>query len=83
MSISPRDAIEIINKLPIEPIVPPDELELRRLLAFSHAGVHLYVDDGELQDNRFLPCIDFKRDSVSLIKEKLIARTFNSTANKP
>ncbi len=46
---------------------------LRVLLAVCYAGGNLYSDDGELQDNR-LPTIDFKRDSVETIKEKMTER---------
>jgi transposase len=44
------------------------ELELRKLLAFSHTHRHsssMYFDDGELQCN--VCGIDFKRDSPAII----------------
>lgn len=46
---------------------------LRRLLAFSYSGMHLYGDDGELQDGRF-PSIDYVRDSVHDIEKKIYQR---------
>jgi hypothetical protein len=55
-----------------------ENLELRKLLAFTIAGDALYGDDGELQDNRVRPFIDFKRDPVELIQEKLFARVLGS-----
>ena len=50
-----------------------DELELRQMLAFAYSGHHLYCDDGELQDNRW-PLIDFMRDSVQEIHNKITER---------
>ncbi len=47
---------------------------LRELLAIRVAGVSLYRDDGELQDNTVMPTIDFKRDSARVIAQKLIER---------
>lgn len=52
--------------------------ELRIMLAIAHAGLSLYTDDGELQDNRVQPFIDFKRDSVSEIERKLRERAYAS-----
>lgn len=55
-----------------QPAAEPDaEAGLRRLLAFAYAGAGLYGDDGELQDGRHHPCIDFRRDSVSEIERKM------------
>ena len=51
--------------------MPRPEKVLRRLLAFRFGGALLYADDGELQDNAARPCIDFKRDSVDQIEEKM------------
>ena len=48
--------------------------ELRRMLAFAYSGVFLYCDDGELQDNRTKPIIDFRRDSFHEIKRKMGVR---------
>lgn len=48
---------------------------LRRLLAYRVAGAKLYADDGELQDNTTWPHIDFRRDSVDTIENKLGDRT--------
>jgi len=49
-----------------------EELKLRTLLWASHACSGKYADDGELQCNRFLPTIDFKRDSPEEIERKII-----------
>lgn len=52
-----------------------DQQTLRRLLAFLYAGgAGLYRDDGELQDNRAHPLIDFKRDTPGAIERKMEAR---------
>lgn len=51
---------------------------LRSLLANIYAGHLLYSDDGELQDNSVLPCIDFKRDSAELIMSKMKDRTMKA-----
>jgi len=50
------------------------EYRLRRMLANCYAGAQLYHGDGELQDNRMVPFIDFKRDSVGLIQSKMQER---------
>lgn len=52
----------------------PNEFTLRKLLAHSHAGVLLYTDDGELQDNSTAPHIDFLRESAASIESKLFQR---------
>lgn len=60
-----------------------DEQVLRRILASSYGGTLLYADDGELQDNRMPPMIDFRRDSPELIATKMAERVrhyFNSCA---
>lgn len=51
--------------------VGEDELTLRTMLAICYAGSALYRDDGELQDSRSHPFIDFKRDSVREISRKM------------
>lgn len=56
--------------------VAAENRELRIMLAIAHAGLNLYTDDGELQDNRCHPWIDFKRDSVAQIEQKLHERAF-------
>lgn len=48
---------------------------LRELLAVTYCGFGLYHDDGELQDNTSIPCIDFKRDTVAEIKAKMRERS--------
>jgi len=48
---------------------------LRELLAFAYCrGALLYGDDGELQDSRKHPTIDFKRDPAGIISEKMHQR---------
>lgn len=52
-----------------------DNRELRMLLALYAVGSsHLYLDDGEISDSSVHPGIDFKRDSVHDIQERLIQR---------
>lgn len=48
--------------------------ELRIMCAISHCGLSLYHDDGELQDSREYPWIDWKRDPVAEIEAKLHER---------
>lgn len=57
-----------------------DDLELRRMLCIAYAGSRFYGDDGELQDDREIPFIDFKRDSVAEIKRKISERGNNAWA---
>lgn len=47
------------------------EADLRRMLAGAYAGAGLYGDDGEMQDNRERPFIDFLRDTVKDIESKI------------
>jgi hypothetical protein len=47
---------------------------LRRLLCNAYAGSLAYTDDGEAQDNRAFPVIDFLRDSAPSIKAKMEQR---------
>lgn len=51
-----------------------DEITLRELLAYAYAGASLYADDGELQDSRRIPFIDFLRDSPDDIAAKMRRR---------
>lgn len=57
---------------------PRAEQVLRRLLAYQFAGSLLYADNGELQDNTAHPNIDFRRDSVDLIEEKIMKRALST-----
>lgn len=57
----------------------PAERELRRMLAHAYSGPYLYGDDGELQDGR-LPIIDFVRDSVEEISQKMEQRGLQELA---
>lgn len=50
------------------------EQKLRRMLCVAYAGGWAYMDDGEAQDNRAHPCIDFLRDSPDLIEQKMRER---------
>ncbi len=54
--------------------------ELRTMLAVAHCGGshQLYHDDGELQDTRAHPFIDWRRDSIDEIQRKLLERLINS-----
>lgn len=42
-------------------------------LAYSGPS-NLYGDDGELQDNSSIPCIDWRRDSAEVIRDKITER---------
>lgn len=52
---------------------------LRWMLCNSYCK-HPYLDDGEMQDNSVSPFIDFKRDSMEVIKQKILERNI---ANMP
>ncbi len=54
--------------------------ELRSMLAHCYAGSALYDEDGELQDNRAEPFIDFKRDSTAAIRAAMHTRALRSRA---
>ena len=62
----------------LDRIAAPGMVKLRSLLAASYAGAMLYNDDGELQDNREQPFIDFLRDSPDEIERKMSERGLNS-----
>lgn len=65
------------------PSLQEEVVKLRALLALLFAGHesrYLYTDDGELQDNRGAPCIDFKRDSAELIAYKIRERKRNEAS---
>jgi hypothetical protein len=51
-----------------------DERALRRLLCSVYAGPLAYMDDGEAQDNRAHPFIDFLRDAPDVIAAKMRER---------
>jgi len=68
-----EDGLEI-SAGPLVPKTGSGEATLRRLLAFCYCGSQLYADDGELQDNRMRPWIDFKRDTPEEIERKMEER---------
>ncbi|GAD20906.1 hypothetical protein [Acidovorax sp. MR-S7] len=53
---------------------------LRRMLCVAHAGALAYMDDGEAQDCREMPWIDFLRDSPAEIQDKLHRRALKQLA---
>lgn len=55
-----------------------DERKLRFLLCSAYAGALGYYDDGEAQDNRVFPFIDFMRDSPDDIQRKMWERNRNA-----
>lgn len=57
---------------------PVKEPEIRRLLCSVYAGPLAYMDDGEAQDNRTMPCIDFLRDDATTIQRKMLERKLPS-----
>jgi len=48
--------------------------QLRLMLAGALGGPHLYRDDGELSCSAEFPAIDFRRDTATLIQNKIIER---------
>lgn len=69
-TLGEEDAItkEFADKL--HQLFEREEFKLRALLWASHACDGKYADDGELRCGRFLPPIDFKRDSPEEIERK-------------
>src|SRR3546814_17317860 len=51
--------------------------------AFAYSGSRLYGDDGELQDNRAQPFIDWRRESAQEIRAKIQERGNRANAAKP
>jgi hypothetical protein len=51
-----------------------ENTQLRILAGGLFGGSDLYMDDGEVQDNREYPHIDFLRDAPEEIREKIITR---------
>lgn len=51
--------------------IAKENYNLRALLAFAYSGAGLYTDDGELQDGSSFTFIDFKRDSIEELREKM------------
>jgi hypothetical protein len=69
----PRIELEIIWNTYSE-----DERMLRKMLAFAYSGsTKLYGDDGELQDYSEMPGIDYVRDTVREINDKMNTRGIN------
>ncbi len=69
-------------------VAVPSESEkaIRRLLCSIYAGPLAYTDDGEAQDNREHPHIDFMRDSADEIQAKMQRRglkNLSSAAPQP
>ena len=64
---------------------PPqaDERDIRRMLCASYAGACAYMDDGEAQDNRTLPCIDFLRDAPGVLRQKMFERATAALSAPP
>lgn len=56
------------------PKLSSEELKLRRMLCIAYAGALAYMDDGEAQDSRETPFIDFLRDSADTIEAKMKER---------
>ncbi len=64
---------EAIKRLRTNEALEEEISILRRMLCLSYSE-HPYTDDGELQDNNSIPCIDFKRDTIQEIERKMQAR---------
>lgn len=54
---------------------PQAEKELRKILCVTYAGAYAYMDDGEAQDSRANPTIDFMRDTPAEIQQKMQQRS--------
>ncbi len=54
--------------------IEQENRELRRAWCIAYAGLAAYMDDGEAQDSRALPTIDFMRDSIATIRAKMLKR---------
>lgn len=70
----PQAASDMRALLTAMPAIPAEEARLRRMLCSAQAGPKAYMDDGEAQDNRAHPSIDYLRDSVDEIERKLRER---------
>lgn len=57
------------------PAQPQAERELRKVLCVTYAGALAYMDDGEAQDSRANPTIDFMRDTPAEIRQKMQQRS--------
>lgn len=62
--------------------IEAENQQLRRNWCTSYAGASAYTDDGEAQDNRDLPTIDFLRDSVPDIEDKMQRRGLKQLAER-
>lgn len=71
---SPRDIEDYLVRLHEQADLQEDNKLLRQLLAHAYSGSHLYMDDGELQDNFTAPFIDYRRDSVVSIQAAMQTR---------
>lgn len=70
-----KRAADLIEALQAERDAAAKDAETgRAILARVYAGAALYCDDGEMQDNREPPFIDFKRDSFDDIREAMMRR---------
>ena len=60
-----------------------DNHEMRTMLYVANTGMRGYHDDGELQDNRCHPFIDFKRNSIAEIQAKFAQRNLDAAREQP
>lgn len=60
-------------------VLKTENQKLRWLLCINYSS-QPYLDDGEMQDSSIHPFIDFKRDSVEVIEQKILERNI---ANMP
>jgi len=73
--VTVEQAAALWNTRHAEPKPGEGEQLLRKMLAINYTGAAaLYTDDGELQDGRAWPAIDFKRDSAEEIERKMRIR---------
>lgn len=76
MKMEPWPVHSSLSAAPQPAVAVPNESEkaIRRLLCSVYAGPLAYTDDGEAQDNREHPHIDFMRDSADEIQAKMRQR---------
>lgn len=87
----PGEAIDVIRErlnrriaeLEAAPAQGGDETAWREGWAMAYCGAALYGDDGELQDNRTFPPIDFRHDSAMEIRRKIHERGMRALAASP
>lgn len=71
-----KEAVATLRRLDAE------NKALRLMLCTAYSGALAYMDDGEMQDSRYHPSIDFKRDAPDEIASKFARRAAAQAAAK-